>query len=177
MHCVVWSVFYCILSSAAVGQCIEFSQAVFGAARHIPSRELYTVKTVVGQLADCITHPQIASYPKRVLPSGSTRTSLSDTSSGSMSPVMHCAMTSLHYMQCNKFRQSVILSLGSRRTTLQVNSHCVTWHDGLKPGSSNNSNKLTNQMQQFYKFITWRFVSLNMFRAPPRPSSGAQQLQ
>jgi len=27
-------------------------------------------------------------------------------------------------------------------------------------------------MQQFYKFITWRFVSLNMFRAPPRPSSG-----
>jgi hypothetical protein len=28
-------------------------------------------------------------------------------------------------------------------------------------------------MQQFYKFITWRFVSLNMFRAPPRPSSGA----
>jgi len=34
------------------------------------------------------------------------------------------------------------------------------------------SNKLTNQMQQFYKFITWRFVSLNMFRAPPRLSSG-----
>jgi hypothetical protein len=28
-------------------------------------------------------------------------------------------------------------------------------------------------MQQFYKIITWRFVSLNMFRAPPRPSSGA----
>jgi hypothetical protein len=28
-------------------------------------------------------------------------------------------------------------------------------------------------MQQFYKFITWRFVSLNMFQAPPRPSSGA----
>jgi len=28
-------------------------------------------------------------------------------------------------------------------------------------------------MQQFYKFITWRFVSLNMFRVPPRPSSGA----
>jgi hypothetical protein len=28
-------------------------------------------------------------------------------------------------------------------------------------------------MQQSYKFITWRFVSLNMFRAPPRPSSGA----
>jgi hypothetical protein len=27
-------------------------------------------------------------------------------------------------------------------------------------------------MQQFYKFITWRFVSPNMFRAPPRPSSG-----
>jgi hypothetical protein len=39
--------------------------------------------------------------------------------------------------------------------------------------SSYNSNKLTNQVQQFYKFITWRFVSLNMFRAPPRPSSGA----
>ena len=28
-------------------------------------------------------------------------------------------------------------------------------------------------MQLFYKFITWRFVSLNMFRARPRPSSGA----
>jgi hypothetical protein len=28
-------------------------------------------------------------------------------------------------------------------------------------------------MQQFYKFITWRFVSLNTFRVPPRPSSGA----
>ena len=28
-------------------------------------------------------------------------------------------------------------------------------------------------MQQFYKFITRRFVSLNMFRAPRRPSSGA----
>jgi len=35
------------------------------------------------------------------------------------------------------------------------------------------SYKLTNQMQQFYKFITWHFVSLNMFWAPPRPSSGA----
>jgi hypothetical protein len=28
-------------------------------------------------------------------------------------------------------------------------------------------------MQQFYKFFTWRFVSLSMFRAPPGPSSGA----
>ena len=28
-------------------------------------------------------------------------------------------------------------------------------------------------MQQFHKFITWRFVPLNMFRALPRPSSGA----
>jgi hypothetical protein len=28
-------------------------------------------------------------------------------------------------------------------------------------------------MQQFHKFITWRFVSLNMFRASPRPSSAA----
>jgi hypothetical protein len=37
---------------------------------------------------------------------------------------------------------------------------------------NSNSNKLTNQMQQFHKFITWRFVSLNLFRAPPRPSSG-----
>jgi hypothetical protein len=35
------------------------------------------------------------------------------------------------------------------------------------------SNKLTNQMQQFYKFITWYYVSLNMFRTPPHPSSGA----
>ena len=43
------------------------------------------------------------------------------------------------------------------------------WHKFL----FSNSNKLTNQMQQFYKFITWRFVSLNMFRVSPRPSSGA----
>jgi hypothetical protein len=28
-------------------------------------------------------------------------------------------------------------------------------------------------MQQFYKLFIWRFVSLNMFRAPLRPSSGA----
>jgi hypothetical protein len=28
-------------------------------------------------------------------------------------------------------------------------------------------------MQQYYKFITRRFVSVNMFRAPPRPLSGA----
>jgi hypothetical protein len=28
-------------------------------------------------------------------------------------------------------------------------------------------------MQQFYKFITWRFVSLNIFRAPPHPPSAA----
>jgi hypothetical protein len=28
-------------------------------------------------------------------------------------------------------------------------------------------------MQQFYKFITWRFVPLNMFREPPRPLSVA----
>jgi len=35
-----------------------------------------------------------------------------------------------------------------------------------------NSNKLTYQMQQFYEFIAWCFVSLNTFRAPPHPSSG-----
>jgi hypothetical protein len=28
-------------------------------------------------------------------------------------------------------------------------------------------------MQQFHKFITWRLFTLNMFRVPPRPSSGA----
>jgi hypothetical protein len=28
-------------------------------------------------------------------------------------------------------------------------------------------------MQQSYKVITWRFVSLNMLRAPPRTSLGA----
>ena len=28
-------------------------------------------------------------------------------------------------------------------------------------------------MQQFHKFIARRFVSLNMFRAPPRPLLGA----
>jgi len=39
--------------------------------------------------------------------------------------------------------------------------------------STGDWNKLTNQIQQFYNFITWCFVSLNMFRAPPRPSSGA----
>ena len=41
----------------------------------------------------------------------------------------------------------------------------VVWRWQVR-ASSYNSNKLTNQMQQFYKFITWRFVSLNMFRAP-----------
>jgi len=44
------------------------------------------------------------------------------------------------------------------------------WQDHA---SSYNSNTLTNQMQQFYKFITWGFVSFNMLRAPTRPSSGA----
>ena len=44
-----------------------------------------------------------------------------------------------------------------------------TWREIL----NENSNKSTNQMQQFYKFSTLRFVSLNMFRVPPRPSSGA----
>jgi uncharacterized membrane protein len=34
------------------------------------------------------------------------------------------------------------------------------------------SNKFINKMQQFHKFITWHFVSLDMFRALPRPSSG-----
>jgi hypothetical protein len=34
------------------------------------------------------------------------------------------------------------------------------------------SNNLTNQMQQFHKFLLNVYVSLNMFRAPPRPSSG-----
>jgi hypothetical protein len=46
------------------------------------------------------------------------------------------------------------------------------WHWQVR-ASSYNSNKLTNPMQQFYKFITWRFVSINMFKAPLRPSSGA----
>ena len=36
-----------------------------------------------------------------------------------------------------------------------------------------NSNRLTNQRQQFYKFLLDVYVSLNMFRASPRPSSGA----
>jgi hypothetical protein len=59
-------------------------------------------------------------------------------------------------------RQSLFVFRGHK-----LNGAKFTWH------SIFNSNKLTNQMQQFYKFITWRYVSLNMFRAPPRPSSGA----
>ena len=136
MHSAVWSVPYCILLSAFAGKYTEYNQAVFGAAGYIPSCELCAVNTVVGQLADWIIHPQIASYLKRILPIGSTRTSLSDTSSGSMSPVMHCAMTSLHYMQWNSFRQSVILSLGCRKSLLTVNLHYATWPDLLKPGNS-----------------------------------------
>jgi hypothetical protein len=54
--------------------------------------------------------------------------------------------------------------------TVEINSYIWRWQ---VRASSYNSNKLTNQMQQFYKFITWRFVPLNMFRAPPRPLSGA----
>jgi len=62
-----------------------------------------------------------------------------------------------------------------------LSSNRCVWHfkthDGIRRWQvralSCYSNKLTNQMQHFYKFITWRFVSLNMFRAPPRPSSGA----
>ena len=66
--------------------------------------------------------------------------------------------------------RSVKLSI---QNILHVNS---TDHSFLRwqvSASSYNSNKLTNQMQQFYKSIIWPFVSLNMFRAPPRPSSGA----
>jgi hypothetical protein len=50
-------------------------------------------------------------------------------------------------------------------------STAATWL--FKENTYHCSNILTNQMQQFYMFITRRFVSLNMFRAPPRPSSGA----
>jgi len=39
------------------------------------------------------------------------------------------------------------------------------------------SNKSTNQMQHSVKFITWRYLLLNMCRASSCPSSGAQQLQ
>jgi len=40
--------------------------------------------------------------------------------------------------------------------------------------NQSNSNKSTNQMQLFHNFITLKvYVSRNMFRAPPRPSSGA----
>jgi hypothetical protein len=42
----------------------------------------------------------------------------------------------------------------------------------IRPNTRHSSHKLTNQTQQFYKFITC-FVSLNMIRVPPRPSSGA----
>jgi hypothetical protein len=58
-----------------------------------------------------------------------------------------------------------------------VNSIYCNWYTKLaNPVRSklvSNSNKLTKQTQKFYSFIAWRFVSLNMFRALPRPSSGA----
>lgn len=109
---------------------------VWCCARH-PQLELCAVNTpsLDNSLTELSTPPpQIASYLKRVLPGGNKRTSLSDNSSGSVSPVMHCAMTSLHYMQWNSFQHSVILSTCRRKTLLAVNLHYVTWHGGLKPG-------------------------------------------
>jgi hypothetical protein len=69
-------------------------------------------------------------------------------------------------------RNSLLTFPGLSKSKLSIKavSYFLCWQ---VRASSYNSNKLTNQMQQFYKFITWRFVSLNMFQAPPRPSSGA----
>ena len=61
-----------------------------------------------------------------------------------------------------------LLEKGLTMLPSRLQSHSLVWRWQVR-ASSYNSNKLTNQIQQFYKFITWRFVSLNMFRAPPRP--------
>ena len=90
----------------------------------------------------------------------------------------------LHYRYIGWVAQSATLLQSPHYSVHEedkVRHHCTTWRSPniihiwrwLVRASSYNSNKLTNQMQQFYKFIIWRFVSLNMFRAPPRPSSGA----
>jgi len=76
-----------------------------------------------------------------------------------------------------------VTTSASWQTELKINSHrakgLALSEEGTEVwrwqvlASLYNSNKLTNQMQLFHKFITWCFVSLNMFRPSPRPSSGA----
>ena len=77
-----------------------------------------------------------------------------------------------------RFHAPTIQWLNQMQSTLCnfIQTHTHT-HTHTKYKVCFNSNKSTNQMQQCLKFITWCYIQLNMFRASPRPSSGAQQLQ
>jgi hypothetical protein len=60
---------------------------------------------------------------------------------------------------CQEFPVDTLMTLKSSVTLnkyIYKSQFCI-WRWQVC-ASSHNSNKLTNQMQQFYKFITWRFV-------------------
>jgi hypothetical protein len=69
---------------------------------------------------------------------------------------MFCSLSNI--IQNNEKCKNFIVS--------QNTAHC-------KNAENYNSNKSTNQIQQFHKFITHVYVWLNVFRVPPCPSSGA----
>jgi hypothetical protein len=99
-----------------------------------------------------------------------------------------CKNTDFVVIHC----RTLLTAFGARKVerAVFIMTHCTSlctqwsWCTDIRSGEGGNSNtdsiliisiwnKLANQMRQFYKFITWHCVSLNMFRAPPRPSSGA----
>jgi hypothetical protein len=93
--------------------------------------------------------------------------SIIEMSFGSVVLLMHTLYIFIRSHKPNS-AVTILLSVEARK----LNAISLQWCWQVR-APSYNSNKLTNQMQQLYSFITWRFVSLNMFQAPQRPSSGA----